>query len=144
MAQLHNTGEEWVLKEAFGSGSGATSVSCGLYNTSDALADSDNVDDITTEPSGAGYERQSATLDAEFSFQNNGDNWETIIDDVVFDVDDSSVDVDGYFVTVEFESDEAGDSSPSENLLFTGELDQEYDLNSVTQFTMQGSGISID
>lgn len=142
MAQLHNTGEEFVLKEAFGSGTGATTVSVGLYNTSDSLLDSDNVSSITTEPSGSGYSRETVTLDSDFSFQNNGGNWETTMVDCVYDTDDSTENVDGYFVTATFNSEEAGGSG--EHLLFSGDLDKQYDLDSVTTFTKQGSGISLD
>ena len=144
MAQLHNCGEEWMLKEAFGDGSSASTVSIGLYNTVDNLSDGDNVTSINSEPSGSGYSRQSATLGSDFTLSNVGGNWQAEANDVVFDTDDSTEDVDGYFVTVVFESDEAGDTSPSENLVFSGDLDKQYDLDSVTTFTMQGSGISLD
>ncbi len=133
-----------MLKEVFGSGSGATTVSVGLYNTSDDLADSSNVSSITTEPAGAGYARQSVTLDSDFSFGTSGGNWETVMADAVFDTDASTESVNGYFVTVDFQSEEAGDTEVSENLVFSGDLDQTYDLGSVTTFTMQGSGISLD
>jgi len=132
-----------MLKEAFGSGSGATTVDVGLYNTSDGLADDEDVGDITTEPSGTGYARQTVSLGVDFTFQNNGGDWETVISDTVFDTDDSTESVDGYFVTVVFESEETGDTSPQEHLLFSGELSQEYDLGSVTQFTLQNPGLSI-
>ena len=144
MAQLHNCGEEWMLKETFGDGSSASTVSIGLYNTVDNLSDGDNVTSINSEPSGSGYSRQSATLGSDFTLSNVGGNWQAEANDVVFDTDDSTEDVDGYFVTVVFESDEAGDTSPSENLVFSGDLDKQYDLDSVTTFTMQGSGISLD
>ena len=133
-----------MLKEAFGDGSGASTVSIGLYNTTDNLADGDNVESITTEPSGSGYSRQSVALGTDFTLSNVGGNWQAEANDVVFDTDDSIEDVNGYFVTVVFESDEAGDASPSENLVFSGDLDKQYDLDSVTTFTMQGSGISLD
>lgn len=144
MAQLHNTGEEFVLKEAFGDGSAATSVDVGLYSySSDALSDPDDVGDINTEPSGSGYDRQSVVLGSDFTFSNVGGDWQAVTTDIVFDTDDSTETVDGYFVTVVFESDEAGDTSPTEHLVFSGELDQAYDLDSVTEFTLQGSGLSL-
>ncbi len=144
MAQLHDTGEEFILKEAFGNGSGASSVSVGLFNYSaDNLSDPDDVGDITTEPSGSGYERQDVSIGSGFSFARVGGDWQALLSDVVFDTDDSSEMIDGYFVTATFESEEAGDSSPQEHLLFSGELDQEYDLGSVTSFTLQGTGLSL-
>ncbi|ELY49878.1 hypothetical protein [Natronorubrum bangense] len=143
MAQLHNYGEEFILKEAFGSGSGATTFSVGLYDyTGNVLSDSDDVSAITSEPSGSGYARQSATRDSNFTFSLSGGDWQTVIDDLVYDTDDSTESVDGYFVTATFTAD--GDGSATEHLLFSGQLDQTYDLGSVTTFTMQGSGISLD
>jgi len=132
-----------MLKEAYGDSANASTVSIGLYDTSDNLEEADDLDQITTEPQGSGYDRQDATIGSDFTFQNNSGDWETTIDDLVYDTGDSSADVDGYFVVVEFESEEAGDASPAEHLIFSGELDQLYDLDSVTSFTLQGSGISL-
>lgn len=143
MGQLHNTGEEWMLKRSFDDLSAST-VSIGLYNTSNSLFDDSDVVDINTEPSGSGYSRQSVSIGSDFTFSKVGGNWQTVISNVVFDTDASTENVDGYFVTVTFESEEAGDSSPQEHLVFTGSLDNTYDLGSVTQFTLQNSGISLD
>jgi len=143
--QLHDTGEEWIIDTAFANDPGTSSVTIGLYNDgTDGLSDSSDVGSITTEPSGSAYSRQSASIGSNFSAQDNSGNWEAIIDDVTFDTSDSSQSVDAYFVVVNFTSDDAGDSSASNHLLFTGSLDQTYDLGSVDSFTLSGSGISIN
>lgn len=144
MAELHNTGEEWILRQSFGSDTGTTEVEVGLYNTSDGLLDNSNLDAITTEPEGNEYERQAAALGSGFEFTKDDGNWETIIDDLNFDVSDSSKEVNAYFVVASFESVEAGDTDPSDNLIFTGDLDKDYDLNIITTFTNTNSGLTID
>lgn len=130
-----------------------SSVSIGLYHdgevsgdttNGDDLSDSDNVGAISTEPQGSNYNRQTATFDSsDFSIQDNPSaNWEAIISDVTFTTDDSSQDIDAYFILVSFNSTEAG--TDQDQLYFTGPLDQLYDLNSVDQFTLQGAGLEVN
>ena len=147
--ELHQTGEEYVIKQVYRQDtvSDAASVSVGLYNDStDALADGDNLAAITTEPAGANYARQSASLDtSDFSVGQNADNnYEASMIDLTYDVTDSSQSVDAYFVVVNFQSSVAGDTAASDNLFWTGFLDQTYDLSSVDQFTLQGAGLAIN
>lgn len=147
--QLHDTGEEFVIKDLF-RGDQLTKpadVTIGLFNDStDGLGDSSDVGDITTEPTGSAYASQSASFDgSDFSPQDNASgNWEVTIADQVFDTSDSSQDVDAYYIEVSFQSDDAGDSSANPHLFWTGDLDQTYDLNSVDQFTLSGSGLEIN
>lgn len=143
MAQLHNYGEEFILKEAFDTNFNVTEVHVGLYNyTTSALVDSSDVGDITTEPTGVDYARQAATISTNFTFSLSDGDWQAVIDDLVFNTDDAVESVDGYFVTASFEAD--GDAGATEHLLFSGQLDQSYDLGSVTTFTLSGSGLSIN
>lgn len=144
--QLHDTGEEWIMDTAFGSDPGTTSVTLGLYNDStDALSDGSDEPDITTEPAGAAYARQSASIGTDFTNQDNGGNWESIVADQTYDTSDSSQSVDSYFVVVNFDSQDTSDGgTATDHLLFTGSLDQTYDLGSVDSFTLSGSGISIN
>jgi hypothetical protein len=134
------------MDTAFGTDPGTTDVTVGLYNdATDGLADSDDVGSITTEPSGAAYGKQTATLGSDFTNQDNSGNWESILADQSYDTSDSGQSVDSYFVVVNFDSDDAGDGgTASDHLLFTGSLDQTYDLGSVDSFTLSGSGISIN
>jgi len=144
--QLHDTGEEAIMDSFFDeSVSKPTSVSVSLYNdATDTLTDSSDVSDITTEPAGTSFARQTASFGADFTNSTvNGDR-QSVIADQTFDTSDSSQSVDAYFVVITFTSDVAGDSGDKDHLLFTGSLDQTYDLNDIDQFTLSGSGISLD
>lgn len=144
--QLHDTGEEAILDDFFeGSITKPASVSIGLFNdTTDALADSSDLAGITTEPAGAAYARQSASFGTtDFTTQDNAGDWEAIIADQTFDTSDSSASVDAYFVVINFTSDDTGDTAATDHLLFTGSLDQTYDLSNVDSFTLSGAGLSL-
>lgn len=134
------------MDKAFGGGNGVSSVSVGLFNdATDSLGDASDIGSITTEPTGSAYGRQNVTLGSDFTTQDNSGNWEALMDDTTFDTSDSGQSVDAYFVIVNFDSDDAGDGgTASDHLLFTGSLDQTYDLSSVDSFTLSSSGISIN
>lgn len=119
-------------------------VEVGLFNDStDALSDGSNVGDITTEPSGGAYARQSASLDSsDFTNADSGGDWQTTIADQTFDTSDSNQDVDAYFVTVSYDSDDEG--TDAAHLFWTGQLDQTYDLNSVDSLTLSGAGLKVN
>jgi len=148
--QLHDTGEEFAIKDLFREDLIAkpTTIEIGLYeDASDNLADDSDEPDINTEPQGSNYARQTAAFSsAELTVQDNASgNWEVSIEDQVYDTTDSNVDVDAYFVTIEYDSEDAGDGgTPATHLYFTGDLDQTYDLNSVDTFTLSGAGLEID
>jgi len=146
--QVHDTGEEFAVKDLFRIDllTKPASVSIGLYNdATDALSDTSDIGDITTEPTGGSFSRQSASFDsADFTVQDNANgNFEAVIADQTFDTSDSSQDVDAYFVVVNFQSSDTGDTSANDHLYFTGPLDQTYDLNSVDQFTLSGAGLEV-
>lgn len=143
--QLHDTGEEAILDDFFEESlTKPASVDVGLFNdATDALSDSSDIGNITTEPAGSAYARQSASFGSAFTNQDNAGDWETIIDDQTFDTSDSSQDVDAYFVVINFQSDDTGDTSANDHLLFTGSLDQTYNLNDIDSFTLSGSGLSL-
>jgi len=147
--QVHDTGEEFAVKDLFRIDllSKPASVTIGLYNdATDALGDGSDLGNISTEPSGSAYSRQSAAFDSsDFTVQDNSNaNWEAVIADQTFDTSDSSQDVDAYFVVVSFQASDTGDGSANDHLYFTGPLDQTYDLNSVDQFTLQGAGLEVN
>lgn len=147
--QLHDTGEEFIIDTVFrvDTITKPGSVDIGLFNDgTDALSDGNDVTDITTEPAGAAYARQSATLDgADFSNSDSGGDWQTTIADQTFDTSDSSQSVDAYFIVVNFDSDDAGDAgTPADHLFWTGALDQTYDLASVDTLTLSGSGLKVN
>lgn len=144
--QLHDTGEEFIVDAVFRADTitDPNSVDIGLFNDStDALSDGSNVGDITTEPTGGAYARQSATMDSgDFTNADSGGDWQTTIADQTFDTSDSSQDVDAYFITVNFASDDTG--TDAEHLFWTGQLDQTYDLNSVDSLTLSGAGLKVN
>jgi len=155
--QVHDTGEEFAVKDLFRLDllSKPASVDIGLFHdgevsgdttAGDDLGDGNDVGDITTEPTGSAYGRQSASFDsADFTVQDNASaNFEAIIADQTFDTSDSSQDIDAYFVVVTFQASDTGDGSANDHLYFTGPLDQLYDLNSVDQFTLQGAGLEVN
>lgn len=122
MANLHDPGEEYILKNDIT----AATIIWGLYNTSDGLADSDNLTAITTEPAGASYARQTQAVEAadsggDWQFQNSAT--------ITFDTSDSSATVDGWFCLINFQSVDQGDGSPQDNLIATGTLSTTYNLD---------------
>lgn len=146
--QLHDTGEEFVIDTVFRQDtlSRPTSLDVGLFNDStDSLSDGSDVGDISTEPSGGSYARQSATLDgSDFTQADSSGDWQVTIADQTFDTSDSSQDVDAYFIVVSFQSDDTGDTSTTDHLFWTGDLDQTYDLNSVDTLTLSGAGLQVN
>lgn len=146
---LHDTGEEFIIDTTFRQDTltRPTSVSIGLYNDgTDAFSDGNDVGDITTEPTGSAYARQTATLDSgDFTNADNGGDWQTTIADQTFDTSDSTQNVDAYFIVVTFASEDTNDSgTATDHLFWTGDLDQEYDLNSVDSLTLSGSGLKVN
>jgi len=138
--QLHNTGEEFILENGV---SGET-FSVGLFNDStDALADADDVGAITTEPAGS-FTRQSATASVS---QNTAGNAEAELADVTFDVSDVTQSVDAGFAVVNFSSTQAGSG---DHLLFSFPLtdpdgnQQTVDLSKFESFTITGQSLSLD
>jgi hypothetical protein len=142
--ELFNTGEEYVIDHLDGD-----TVDVGLYsNATDALSDSEDVSDITTEPTGSAYARQSATLSTE---KNANSNWSALVSDVTFDTSDSSRSVDSGFVVVEFDSDDTGDSGTvNPHLLFAFRIkdsngnDTTLDLSNFNTVTLTGQSLSLD
>lgn len=128
--QLHDTGEEFITRKVFTEDLGTVSgVSVGLYNDStDALTDSDDVGDITTEPAGSAYGRVSLSFGtADFTAQDTGGDWEAVFSDagadLTYDVTDSSQTIDRAVVVVTFQANDTGDGSQQEHILFTVDLE---------------------
>jgi len=133
---LTNIGEEWVVENNL---DGAT-VTFGLYNDStDNIGEGNTLSDITTEPSGAAYSRQSsavATLQigSDFGFDNDAQ--------LQFDVSDSSQTVDHGFIVVNFQSDTvAGDGSSNDHLVAVAELTQSRDLSQIDTLTVNAGDL---
>lgn len=146
--QLHNTGEEVIIRDFFEeSVDKPNSVSIGLFSdAASTLEDGDDVENLEEEPSGAEYGPETLAFgQTDFTAEsNNQGNWQVVFTDITFDVSDSEEDVDAYYVSISFESEETNDDNPQEHLLFTGDLDQTYDLTAIDSFTLSGAGLEID
>ena len=145
---LHDTGEEVIIRHFFEETvSKPGSVSVGLFSDSAApLSDDSDMAQLANEPQGSAYTSQTLNFGTSgFTAEDNtNENWQVVFSDLTFDVSDSSEAVDAYYVSITFESQDAGDSSAQEHLLFTGDLDQEYDLTAIDSFTLSGAGLEID
>jgi len=133
-----NIGEEWYTEAAV---DGAT-VTVGLYNDStDSLGDSSVLGDISTEPTGAAYSRQSSAvttgqISTDFGFDTDSD--------LTFDVSDSDQTVDHAFFVVDFQSDGvAGDGSANDHLVAIAELSQSRDLSGLNTLTISAGDLQI-
>lgn len=153
--QLHDVGEEFERKLVFtGSASKPTNLGVGMYHdgevsgdttNGDNLTDSADVGDITTEPSGGNYARQTVAFDGtRFSVaQNTNGDWEATTDsNVVFDTTNTTGTVDAYFVTVDW--DQNADGTVETHLYFTGNLSQTRDLSNYTEISVETVGFSQD
>lgn len=134
-AVLTNIGEEWNAKN---SGDGAT-LSVGLYNDStDAAGDTTDLGDLTTEPAGSAYARQSDT----FTAATNNNNWGPVTSSqLTYDTSDSSQSVDAYFITATFTSTEAGDGGDTEHIIATGLLSQTRDLSQIDELNLDAGSV---
>lgn len=121
----HDTGEEWKQKVLYRQDLIAardTSISVGLYNdATDALSESNDVGDITTEPTTGNYAQQTLTLDStDVSLSVNGSGDLKAEGTVTFDVTDTGETVDGFYVVVTFQSDVVNaESAENDHLLIS-------------------------
>lgn len=139
---LTNYGEEWVQRAACQDIS-PTSIDCGLYNDgTDALGEDADVGDITTEPGGSAYNRQSVTVPDNVTFTQDGSNdLQVDIDDQTYDTSDSSQTVDSYFLVVNFQATVVtADGSPTDHLVLTGALSQSRDLSQIDNLQVNDMG----
>lgn len=157
--QLHDTGEEFIIRKVFTEDLGTvTGVSVGLFNdATDALADSDDVGQITTEPTGSAYAPIALTFGTgDFTAQDSGGDWAAVFSDagsdLTYDVTDSSQTVDSAFVVVTFQANDTADGSQQDHLLFTLDLEDSQgnsvsrDLSQIDTLDLTAStgGLSIN
>jgi hypothetical protein len=138
--QLHNTGEEFILDKLDGA-SFPVSV---FRDATDTLADADDLNAISTEPAGGSFSRQPASVSVAQTADGDG---LLEVNDVTFDVSDSTQTVDAGFVVVNFASTQAGSG---DHLLFSFPLtdpdgtQQTVDLSKFESFTITGQSLSLD
>ena len=128
-------GEEYTVKTNL---EGAT-LTIGLYNDStDTIADGDDLAAITTEPSDGNYVRQSITVET----VNSGGNWTARnTSSFSFDTTNTTGTVDSYFVVANFQSTEAGDGSATDHLIATGALSQSRDLSQIDTLNIPSGSV---
>jgi len=135
---LTDIGEEWIVENNID----GASITVGLYeDATDTLGEGSTLSDITTEPTGSNYARQSSpvtTGQISGNFGADNDNG------LSFDTSDSSQTVDAAFVVVNFQSDTvAGDGTATDNLVAAGDLSQSRDLSSVTTLEIAAGDLDI-
>lgn len=145
MASLTDIGEEYVTRVIGNDLTKVTSLDVGLYNnTTDSLSDTSDLADLSTEPTGSAYSRQTISLSGDVTMSNSGGDWQIQQSTTeTFDTSDSSQSVDSYFYVVNFNSTEAGDASANDHMLIYGDLDSTYDLSSIDSFNLDDTGISV-
>jgi hypothetical protein len=125
-AILTDLGEEWMMKFDLD----AEAIDVGLYDDStDQISDGDDLGNITSEPSGGNYSRQSGEA---LSASDISGDWGVDNDSTIsFDVTNTSGTVDSYFFVANFQASDTGDTSASDHLVLTGSLSQSYDLSNL-------------
>jgi len=136
MSGFTDIGEEYDAKN-----SREGTLTVGVYNqATDALDDTKDLADLTTEPVGSAYARQSDN----FTALKKGGNWGTDNDNkLTFDTTDSNQSVDSWFLVANFTSAEAGDGAATDHIIAFGALQQTYDLGSVDQLELAAGAVCV-
>ena len=136
---LVRVGEEYFIKNALD----GDTFTIGLYNDStDNIVDGDNLSNITTEPTNGNYSRQSITVSTD-NIDSGGD-W-GIENDAAFDFDFTDVSpgdgdditVDSGFWVANFQSEEEGDGSATDNLIGTFALTQDRETGQIDSLRIE-------
>jgi len=140
------TGEQFFVEATFRTDliTRPSSVDIMVYNDStDTLADTDNLSDVTTEPAGGNYQRQSVNLDqSTVTLSENGsNNWQAVFDQVSFDTSDSTQTVDAYAVVATFDATNSTGGNSGDNLIVAGSLGTSYDLSNVDTLNVSNTGV---
>jgi len=124
-ALLTDLGEEYTLKNNL-EGASFTIL---LYNDStDSVADADDIADLTSEPSDGNYSRQSMTAEV----VDSGGDWQVQnTSQLTFDVTNTTGTVDSYGIVANFQATDTGDGSATDHLICTGALSQSRDLSQI-------------
>ena len=138
-AVLTNIGEEYVMKNNVD----GASLTVGLYNDgTDALSDTSDLANLTTEPAGSAYARQTDTYAVT---QNGSSNAQADNNNqLTYDTSDSTQAVDAYFIVANFQSSFNGDSSATDHIIATGLLSQSRDLSSVDTLNIAAGSAGFD
>jgi len=142
----HDTGAEWAHKFAFRQDTITRddTIEVLLYDDStDALTDSSDVGDITTEPTDGDYARQTFTLDDTDVTLSEEDGQIRAEATVTFDVTDTTGTVDATQTVVDFQSDVVNDESDANpHFLYSATLD--FGTADLSQFDNLQTTVVID
>lgn len=136
---LTDLGEEYVIKN----GLDAITVTVGVYDDStDALSDTSDEGDITTEPTNTNYARQSVTLSADDISGNWGVDNDSLFS---FDFSDqtTSQNVDTAFVLYSFTASDTSDTTSTTHLLANPALSQTRDIGSIDTLEIAAGDLEI-
>ena len=135
---LTDLGEEWLMKN----NTDTASLDVGVYDDStDAITDTEDLSDITTEPSDGNYSRQTgiamsaSDLSGDWGFDNDSK--------VTFDMTNTTGSVDSYFIVANFQASDTGDGGANDHLIATGALSQPYNLSNLTQLEISAGGVGV-
>ena len=142
----HKTGAEWAHKFSFRQDTITRddTIEVLLYDDSvDELDDTSDVGDITTEPDDGDYARQTFTLDGEDVDLSLVDGQLRAEATVVFDVTDTTGEVDATQTIVDFQSDIVNDESEANpHFLYSATLD--FGTADLSQFDNLQTTVVID
>ena len=142
----HDTGEEWAHKFAFRQDTITrdATVEVLLYDDSvDALDDTSDVGDITTEPTDGNYARQTFTLDGSDVELSVVDGQLRAEATVTFDVTDTTGTVDATQTIVDFQSDIVNsETEANPHFLYSATLD--FGSADLSQFDNLQTTVVID
>lgn len=133
-----NAGKEYVFDETQ---DGDTLTVLLFDNTTDGLAEGDNLSAITTEPDDADtYERQDTLISTleftgDYGFENDSE--------IAFDVETNTETVDSAGYIANFESSVEGDTEASDNLVAVGALSETRNLDEFDQITIPAGDLEL-
>jgi len=143
---LTDYGEEYFQRTATGDLTESTTWEVGIYNdTTDAIAEGDDVAAITSEPGNTNYARQSVTA-SNFTFAQSGGDIVFDVPNVTFDLTDnsSSNDFDSWFIIIPYTATVvSSDGSDTDHLVLTGALSTSYTGSSTGNLQVNDIGGSL-
>lgn len=136
---LVDLGEELLIDQ----GLDGLTVTVGVYNdATDALSDTSDYGDITTEPTNTNYATASVTLSA----ADISGNWGVDNDgSFTFDFSDqtTSEEVDTFYVTYSFTADDTGDTGDNQHLIANPAMTQTRDIGSIDEINVSAGDVEI-
>lgn len=145
---LTDAGEELIIKRVWTLDvSLPLAVTIRLYHdATDNIQDSEDIADITTEPTGAAYGpigRGFGT--SEFTASKVNGDWRAEADDCSYDASDSSQTIDAFFIVAEFQSEDKSDGSETDHIIARGGIGDEVDLsNESGTWNLTAPGMSLN